>query len=308
MKNKKLSGMLLWPALLILFLGLPFSGHDYFIGIGLSFLMWLALAQSWSVLSNMTGYISLGHVVFYGLGSYIVVVTWQQVPLWMSITAGGLASALFAALIGMPVLRVRGPYFVILTFGLAELIKYALLALEAHMGISSRLLFGAPDIVTIYWLILALAVASTILLEAVHRSRFGHGLRSLREDEQAAETLGVPVTRFKLYAYVLSAFIPGMVGGVMALRSTYFEAGQAFDPLISINIIVMAIIGGGDSARGPLIGVAFLVLLSEWLWVEAPQFYLIVLGLLMLVFVVLLPNGLLGLHEARQRTRQRSAT
>lgn len=291
----------LWAGLALVFIVLPFIGQDYFIGIGLSFLMWLALTQSWSVLSNMTGYISLGHVVFYGIGSYIVVITWQQVPLWLAIAASGLASAVFAALVGLPVLRVRGPYFVILTFGLAELVKYILLALEAYLGISSRLLFATPDITDIYWMMFSLAVASTLLIEVVHRSRFGHGLRSLRENEEAAEALGVPIARYKLTAYVLSAIIPGMVGGVMALRSTYFEASQAFDVMISINIIVMAIIGGGDNARGPLIGVAFLVVLSELLWAEAPQFYMIILGVLMVLFVVKLPNGLLGLLESRKK-------
>lgn len=290
----------LWAGLALIFIVPPFIGQDYFIGIGLSFLMWLALTQSWSVLSNMTGYISLSHVVFYGIGCYIVVITWQQVPLWLAIAASGLASAIFAALVGLPVLRVRGPYFVILTFGLAELVKYILLALEAYLGISSRMLFATPDITDIYWMMFGLAVASTLLIELVHRSRFGHGLCSLRENEEAAETLGVPIARYKLMAYVLSAIIPGMVAGVMALRSTYFEASQAFDVMISINIIVMAIIGG-DNARGPLIGVAFLVVLSELLWAEAPQFYMIILRVLMVLFVVKLPNGLLGMLESRKK-------
>lgn len=301
MTNTNFGDKFLWAGLAAIFVALPFFGQDYFTGIGLSFLMWLALTQSWSILSKMTGYISLGHVVFYGLGSYIVVVTWQQVPLWLAIAASGLASAVFAALAGLPVLRVRGPYFVILTFGLAELVKYVLLAVEASLGISSRLLFATPDITEIYWIMLGLAAASTLLLEAVHRSRFGHGLRSLRENEEAAETLGVPIARYKLAAYVLSAVIPGMVGGVMALRSTYFEASQAFDAMISINIIVMAVIGGGDNARGPLIGVAFLVALSELFWAEAPQFYMIILGLLMVVFVVKLPDGLLGVLETYRK-------
>jgi len=297
----KLSSAVLWAVLAAIFLYLPFSGSDYLIGIGLSMLMWLALTQSWSVLSSLTGYISLGHVVFYGLGSYLVVVTWQQIPLWLAIIASGILAGLFAFLVGSPVLRVRGPYFVILTFGLAELVKYLLMAAEAYMGISSRLLFGTPDITIIYGIMLVLAVASTVLLEGVHRSRFGHGLKSLRENEEAAETLGVPIARFKRTAFVLSAIIPGMVGAVMALRSTYFEASQAFDPMISINVIVMAIIGGGDSARGPLLGVAFLVLLSELLWVEAPQYYLIILGCLMVLFVVKLPEGLLGWFQNRRR-------
>ena len=129
--------------------------------------MWLALTQSWCVLSKMTGYVSLGHVVFYGLGAYLVVVTWQSWPLPLAIAAAGALAALFAALVGLPVLRVRGPYFVILTFGVAELVKYSILAAEAASGTASRILFGAPDLIVIYFAMFALAAAATLLLVLV---------------------------------------------------------------------------------------------------------------------------------------------
>ena len=274
---------------------LPLVGNDYVVGVGLTVLMWIALTQSWCVLSKMTGYISLGHVVFYGLGAYLVVVTWQQVPLALAIVGAGLLAAAFAALVGLPVLRVRGPYFVILSFGVAELVKFSIMAAESAGGTASRILFGAPDLGVIYFAMFALAVAATLLLMGVSRSRFGHGLRSLRENEEAAETLGVPIVRYKLLAFVLSAAIPGMVGGVMALRSTYFVVGQVFDPMISITVIAMAIIGGGDDARGPLLGVVFLALLSELLWSRAPLLYMVILGAILIVFVLILPNGLAGL-------------
>ena len=274
---------------------LPLFGNDYVVGVGLTVLLWIALTQSWCVLSKMTGYISLGHVVFYGLGAYLVVVTWQQVPLALAIVGAGLLAAAFAALVGLPVLRVRGPYFVILSFGVAELVKFSIMAAESAGGTASRILFGAPDLGVIYFAMFALAVAATLLLIGVSRSRFGHGLRSLRENEEAAETLGVPIVRYKLLAFVLSAAIPGMVGGVMALRSTYFVVGQVFDPMISITVIAMAIIGGGDDARGPLLGVVFLALLSELLWSRAPLLYMVILGAILIVFVLILPNGLAGL-------------
>ena len=282
-------------------LALPWFGNDYLVGVGLSVLMWVALTESWCVLSKMTGYISLGHVVFYGLGAYVVVVTWQQIPLALAILGAGLVAACFAALIGLPVLRVRGPYFVILSFGVAELVKFSIMAAEAASGTASRILFGAPDLVVIYFSMFGLAVAATLLLAWVSRSRFGHGLRSLRENEEAAETLGVPIARFKLLAFVLSAVIPGMVGGVMALRSTYFVVGGVFDPMISITIIAMAIIGGGDDAKGPLLGVVFLALLSELLWSRAPLLYMVILGAILIVFVLVLPNGLAGLMARRPR-------
>jgi branched-chain amino acid transport system permease protein len=281
---------------------LPLFGNDYVVGVGLTVLMWIALTQSWCVLSKMTGYISLGHVVFYGLGAYLVVVTWQQVPLALAIAGAGVLAAVFAALVGLPVLRVRGPYFVILSFGVAELVKFSIMAAESAGGTASRILFGAPDLGVIYFAMFALAVAATLLLIGVSRSRFGHGLRSLRENEEAAETLGVPIVRYKLLAFVLSAAIPGMVGGVMALRSTYFVVGQVFDPMISITVIAMAIIGGGDDARGPLLGVVFLALLSELLWSRAPLLYMVILGAILIVFVLILPNGLAGLLARRARS------
>ena len=280
---------------------LPFLGNDYVVGVGLTVLMWLALTPSWCVLSRLTGYVSLGHVVFYGLGAYLVVVTWQAVPLWLAIPAAGLLAAAFAALVGGPALRVRGPYFVILTFGLAELVKFSIMAYEAASGMAARILFGAPDLMVIYWLMAVLAGMSLLLLTWVSGSRFGHGLRSLRENEEAAETLGVPVVRYKLLAFVLSAAIPGMVGAVMALRSTYFVVGQVFDPMVSVTVIAMALIGGGDTARGPVLGVLFLALLSELLWAQAPLLYMIILGAILVVFVLVVPEGVIGLARRLRR-------
>ncbi len=140
------------------------------------------------------------------------------------------------------------------------------------------MLFGAPDLVVIYFGMIALALAATLLLLGVAPLRFGHGLRSLRENEEAAETLGVPVVRYKLIAFVLSAAIPGMVGAVMALRSTYFVVGQVFDPMISVTVIAMALIGGRDDARGPMLGTLFLFIVSEFLWIRAPLAYMLILG------------------------------
>jgi len=271
-----------------------FAGGVYWIGFAITAAMWIALTQSWTILSGLSGYVSLGHVVFYGLGAYLVVVTWNVVPVWLSLPAGGLLAATFAFVVGLPVLRVRGPYFVILTFGLAELVKYVLLAVEAAQGKASRFLLGAPALEPLCVLMVLLAIASCVLAHVVRRSRLGRGLRAIRENEEAAETLGVPLARYKLAAFVLSAIIPGMVGGVMALRSTYFEPLVVFDPMISFSMIAMAILGGRDDLRGPVVGALFLTVLSEALWVNAPQAYMILLGLALVAFVLWRPQGLLA--------------
>jgi branched-chain amino acid transport system permease protein len=272
----------------------------YYVSVALGLCMWIALTQSWTILSGMAGYISLGHVVFYGLGGYVAVVTWQVLPLWVAIPLAGAVAGLFAAIIGAPVLRVRGPYFVILTFGIAELVKYIVIDVEASIAQGGRLMFGTPGVPSLYYVMLGLAVAGTLLAWAVRRSRLGAGLIAIREDEPAAETIGVPVARFKSYAFILSAVIPGMVGAVMGLRQTYVEVLQLFDPVVSFTIVTMAIIGGSDDARGPLFGAAFLVVLSELLWSNLPQLYMVILGALLVCFVLFAPNGIVGLVTRRR--------
>lgn len=282
---------------------LPLVTGDYYVGVGLSLLLYVALTQSWIVLSGMTGYVSLGHVVFYGLGCYVAALLWGEVPLAVIIALAGVAAFALAVLIGLPVLRVRGPYFVILTFGIAELVKNLVSMVEGWLGKSSRILFGAPDLDVLFYLMLALAAAATFLTVLVRRSRFGRGLLAIRENEEAAETVGVPTVRFKLIAFGLSALIPGMVGSLMVLRTGYFNPLELFDPIISFSIVTMAIVGGSDDVKGPLLGAAGFVLLSELLWAVAPQVYMILLGLLLIVFVLFMPEGLSGrLFLARPKT------
>jgi branched-chain amino acid transport system permease protein len=285
-------------------LSAPFITGLYGLGVAFQLLMWIALTESWIILSGMTGYISLGHVVFFGLGAYVTVMTWQIFPLYVALPLAGVLSFAFATVVGWPVLRVRGPYFVILTFGLAELVKYIAIKVEAALGESERLLFGVPDLETLYWIMLVLAVVATAMAHTARMTRFGQGLLAIREDEEAAATVGVPVVRFKILAYGLSALIPGVVGGVVALRTTYFEASAAFDPMISFSILTMAIIGGSDDARGPLLGAAFFTFLSELLWAKAPEMYLIFLGIALIAFVLALPEGICGWLFPRTKQAQ----
>src|SRR5208282_2783934 len=118
----------------------------------------------------------------------------------------------------------------------------------------------------LFFMMLGLAWASVIIAFVVRESRFGAGLRAIRENEEAAETIGVPIGAFKAAAFVLSSIIPGMVGALMIMRSTYFEPLEIFNPQTSVLIVTMAVIGGSDRAIGPLLGVGFLVILQELLW------------------------------------------
>jgi len=215
-------------ALLGLSLFVPLTTGDYGLSVALSIAMWVALAESWVLLSGMTGYVSLGHAAFYGIGAYVGVLLWSSVPTWLAIGAAGICSGAFALAVGYPTLRVRGPYFVMLTFGMAELVKFVVIDVEASLGVFSRLIIGGPSLSELYYVMLGLAAAATLLMHLVSSSRFGYGLRAIRENETAAETIGIPVRRYKLAAFAMSAIIPGVVGAVHLT-----VAGSQFDPAIA---------------------------------------------------------------------------
>ena len=280
-------------------LAVPFAGQDYLLGIAFNLAMWVALTQSWSILSATTGYVSLGHAVFYGIGAYVLVLTMNSLPLPVALLCSAAAASLTALLVGYPVLRVRGPYFVILTFGLAELTKHIVVQIETQLGQFSRLIFDAPSLLALYFSMLGLAVAATAAAVLIRPSKFGRGLIAIRENEEAAEAIGVPVRRLKLIAFALSATIPGVVGGLMTLRTSYFEPSQVFDPFISFSIVTMAVVGGSDRPRGPIVGAVAFVLLSELLWSRFPQLYMIILGIFLVLFILFLPQGLSGLLDRK---------
>lgn len=273
---------------------LPLLVGPYGLGIALNVLMWVALAESWAMFSGLSGYISLGHAVFYGVGAYVTVLLWQLVPLWLAIPLSGLGAGLLAIVLGWPCLRVRGPYFVILTLGVSEFVKYIVISSEAALGRNGRLLIGTPSLVVLFEAMVVVAIASMVALYVVRSSRLGAGLLAIREDEVAAEAVGVNAAALKLLTFTLSALIPGIVGGLMILRSTYFEPLQAFNPTTSFTIVTIAILGGSDDVPGPLLGGVLLVLLSELLWARAPEVYMIILGVLLIAFVLFVPEGLLG--------------
>ncbi|MGE0797948.1 MAG: branched-chain amino acid ABC transporter permease [Lautropia sp.] len=293
-------------ALGIALAALPLLDSTYALGVGFTLATWIALALSWSMFSGLTGYVSLGHVVFYGIGATTVAMTWGTWPIWAAAAAGGAIAVALAFAVGRPCLKVRGPYFVMLTFGLAEFVKYVVIAVEARMGSGSRMLLGAPDLDVLYWLMLALAVAAFLLMAGVRRSRMGEALRAIREDETAAETIGIDAARFKTHAYALSALIPALVGALLVLRGGYFEAHPAFDPTISLTLICIAVIGGSDSPSGPLVGALFLVGLQELLWTRYPNLYMVVLGVALITFIMLAPRGIVGTLDGLRSGRGRS--
>ena len=305
MTGKQLA-MFFGPLVALLAL-VPLTASDYHISVLLDVLMWVALTESWIILSGYTGYISLGHSAFYGLGAYLMAMTAGDLPYAMVVVMGGLFSAAFAFAIGLPFLRIRGPYFVILTLGLGELTKYVFVNLEIKLGGTvGRVIMTTPELTTLYLSILAVAVMATVAAYFAKNSRFGTGLLSIKEGEDAANALGVNTSRYKLLAFGLSAAFPGMIGAIMALRRSYIDPYTVFSPMVSFQVIVMASLGGVEGIGGAMLGAILLTLVSEVLWAQYPYHYMTVLGLIMIFVVKFLPQGVFHPFEERLARRIRA--
>lgn len=293
---------ILGPALLLVVaLGLfPRFASDYHVSVLLDVLMWVALTESWIILSGYTGYISLGHAAFFGLGAYFMAMTWPKLPFLVGALVAGTLSSVFALALGFVVFRVRGPYFVILTLGLTEFILHVVINLEIKLGGTvGRILMSAPDLETLYYGILLVAVGATAAAYLVKNSRFGAGLFSIKEDEDAAGALGVNTSLYKWSAFGISAFFPGMIGAIMALRHSYIDPYTVFDPMVSFQVIVMAFLGGMEDVEGAITGAVILTLVSEALWARYPYYYMIILGVIMILTVKFMPLGIISPFKRR---------
>ena len=292
MERTRQTAILLGSIVLVLCI-LPVAASDYVLSLVLNVLMWVALTESWIILSGYTGYISLGHSAFYGLGAYMMAMAVMHLPCALVVVMAGFLSAAFAFAIGLPFLRIRGPYFVILTLGLTELMKYIFVNLEIKLGGTvGRVIMTAPGLVVLYYFILAITALATLAAYFAKNSRFGTALLSIKEDEDAANALGVNTSMYKLLAFGLSSAFPGMIGAVIALRLSYIDPYSVFNPMVSFQVIVMASLGGIAGFEGGIVGAVILTLVSEALWARYPYHYMIILGVIMILIAKFMPQGL----------------
>jgi branched-chain amino acid transport system permease protein len=200
---------------------------------------------------------------------------------------------------GAAVLHLRGTYFAVLTFGMTELIRHAITYFEKSVtGTVGRVLSVVPDRDTIYLTMLGLAVAAVALSITVRRTRFGLALSGIGSDEQRAQTLGVNTRWVKLAGFMLTAAFAGAVGAAMSVRWTYIDPHTVFNPFIGFQTVLIALIGGALTLWGPLIAAIVFSLLAETLRLQAPQIYMMSLGLLLILSVLYLPGGLASLRAA----------
>lgn len=292
----KLAGAALGAALLVA----PHLLPTYYRSLTLAILADVALAVSWAFFSGPTRYLSLATGAFFGAGAYTTAVVMVRLPWPLPVLAAAAVAAAMALLVGILALRLRGPYFAVFTFGLAELAKHTLIWFETSItGTVGRLLLSPPGPVALYYTVLAVAGLAVATAVALPRSRWGVALIGIGADEERAETLGVDTTRVKIGVFALSAAFMGAIGGAMAPRWTYLDP-QVFNPVVSFQTVIMALLGGPATVAGPILGAVFLGLLSEILLVKFRYLYMLTLGLVLIVVVLGLPGGLAGLARRRR--------
>jgi len=282
----------------------PLEASGYGVRFMLQLFMWVALAQSWNLISGLTGYVSFGHVAFFGTGAYagaILIAThgWHWVPASL---LGGLAAMLLALVIGYPCLRLKGPYFAISMLGLNEVMRVLVSYFEGltggGLGLSLPTLHAS---VQIYYAMGLAALAVTAAAHLIITSRLGLRFMTIREDEIAAEAMGIDTARYKLYAFLLSAFIPGVVGGFFARDQGYIEPISVFPLVTTITMIVMALFGGQGTIWGPVLGAVALFVFQEMVWARFLYLHEFLFGAIIVVVVLLMPKGILGVLRERYR-------
>ncbi|WP_151446225.1 branched-chain amino acid ABC transporter permease [Lacisediminimonas profundi] len=275
----------------------PWVLSEFGLSLAMTCMMYAALAVSWSMFSGTTRYLSLATSALFGLGTYTTALAIQQLPWPLLIVAGGLVSAVFALMVGAAVMHLRGTYFAVLTFGLGELVRHSVTYIEKSVsGTVGRVVTAVPSNEVLYWTMLVLALLSVVTWKLVESSRLGFAMRGIGADEQRAATFGVNPRRVKMIGFALSAWFAGAVGAAMAVRWTYIDPHSAFNPLIGFQTVLIAMIGGVTTWRGPLLAAIVLSLLSDLLRLNLPHAYLIMLGVLLIVCVLYLPDGIASIR------------
>jgi branched-chain amino acid transport system permease protein len=260
-------------------------------------MMYVVLALSWNIISGFTGYTSFGHVAFYGIGAYACAILvadygWFWLPA-LGVSAG--VAALVGVAIGYPVLRLKGPYFAIAMLGAAEGTRVVVTVWDSltHGGLGISLPSAETSMET-YYAMLVLMLLTVAVAYAVGHSRFGVRLNAIREDEGAAEALGINATLYKLAAFVLSAVFPAVAGGIQAYKVLYIDPPSVFFVQITIAMALMSMLGGKGTVIGPILGAVLLYTAQELTWVNFPTAHLIAYGLFIVLVARFMPRGLVG--------------
>lgn len=285
---------------------IPVFGSGYVLSVSVNIAMYTVLCTAWAMFSGPTHYISLATAAFFGIGTYAVGLGIGVLPFGVLVLIGACGAAVLAALVGLATLRLSGIYFVIFTLGLAELVRQVVTWLQTNFTTSVGLyVFTDFREQHILWMLLAMTALVFITAWAIARSRLGFAMRIIGNDETVAKHVGIDSARAKVTLFVISGFFIGMVGAIMAPRFAYVEPPSAFNPMISFQVVIMALLGGTNRLWGPLLGVIPFTILMDQVSASFPNHTALVIGLAFMAIVYVLPRGVLGLTEDISKVRKR---
>ncbi len=302
------AGALVFPALFTL---------PYHRDLAIRVLLYAMLAQAWNILAGYCGQVSLGHAVFFGTGAYTssaLQMHWGVNP-WIGLAVGAVVSVALSQAIGYPCFRLRGHYFAIATIAIGEIIHTLAINWEFIGGARGLTLPIRPDSLLAfqfsgtkfiyYYIVLALAVVCFATTWWIERSRIGYYLRAIREDTDAARSVGVPVTKYKLIAMAISAGFVSIGGSFYAQYVLYLDPDSVFPLALSILVCLLTVVGGVGTLWGPLVGTALMIPLSEFTRIKfggtGSGVDLIIYGGLLTAVAVFQPTGLVGLVRGWRR-------
>ncbi len=287
----------------VILLSAPFWSGDYIVRVLSLIFLYAAMAQGWNLISGYTGYPAFGQAVFYGIGAYTTGLAMNNLglPFVPALILSAAVGAVYAALWGIPVLRLQGHYFAIATLAISEATR-DIIANASWTGGPSGI--GLPiynNYQVFYYALLALMVASTLFIWWVSRSRFGYALLAIRENEDAARIMGINTTVYKVTAFALSGMITALAGAIYAYWISFIDPYSLFDSSVTIQMIIMATLGGPGTVLGPVIGAFVLEGVTDYLWQNFLYLHTAFLGLAIILIVIFLPRGVMDFMTGRRR-------
>ena len=290
----------LFVLLLVFVVTFPLYARAYDVRVLTIVLVYVILAVSWAMFSGTTGYMSLAPAAFFGLGIYSMATLQNYLPFPVIIVTGGLVAFALALLIGLVTLRLRGIYFAIFTFGLVvflgELVQY----LEATIWLKHGQAIIPIDNEILLYTIFGLAVVTVLAIYFIRRSRYGLALQSIGGNEEAAEHMGINTTRLKVLIFAISSAFMGAAGVITAPHFIYVNANIAFSLFYSFMPILMAVFGGMGHLYGPIVGAVIFGYLEKMLRAQLYQYFMLGFGIILVVVILFLPNGIAGLVPTLQ--------
>ncbi|SMC24033.1 branched-chain amino acid transport system permease protein [Desulfacinum hydrothermale DSM 13146] len=307
MKHNALRSFFICGLILIGMALFPLFTNNFIIRFGTDILMFAIMASAWNIIGGYTGYASFGNVVFFGIGAYTTAVLMEKAGFGFALAyaSSGLLAAVFAILVGLPVLRLRGHYFAIATLGVAEAMKALVQNLEITEG-NSGIYLPMLDMSVrgqyyfFFYMMLATLVACLLTTYILLNAKFGYSLIAIREDEDAANSVGINTTYAKTMAFSLSALFTGFAGSIYAYQQAFIKPEPAFTVHTTVKMIVMAVFGGMGKLFGPLLGAFSIEVISEILSDHFLVAHALFFGTIVILAIVFTPKGIMDIITERK--------